>query len=74
MEVPLTPDQEAQLHEIAMHSGLETDELTQRVFERFLAFEARESEALRLGIEQADRGDLLDHDDVVAAFERRRSV
>ena len=70
MEVHFTPEQEAQLGRIVGYSGTGTEELVKdavlRVVEEDMQFRA----CVHRGIEQADRGELMNHDDVKARIER----
>jgi hypothetical protein len=70
MEVHFTPEQEAQLGRIAGYSGTGTEELVKdaalRVVEEDMDFRA----CVHRGIEQADRGELMNHHDVKARIER----
>lgn len=70
MEVHFTPEQEAQLSQIARNSGIDTEHLVQDAALRLVDEDARFRAAVRRGIEQADRGELLDHSEVVARIER----
>ena len=70
MEVHFTPEQEAQLSQIARYSGIDTEHLVQDAALRLVDEDARFRAAVRRGIEQADRGELLDHSEVVARIER----
>ena len=71
MEVHVTPELEAKLAHIAARQGRDTEELVQEVLIRYLEQEARFTEAVQKGIASADRGDLLDHDEVVSRIEKR---
>jgi predicted transcriptional regulator len=71
MEVYVTPELEAKLARIAAQQGRGTDELVREVLNRYLEDEARFIQAVQKGIASADRGDLLDHDEVVARIEKR---
>jgi predicted transcriptional regulator len=70
MEVHFTPEQEAQLGRIAGYSGTDPAKLVKdaalRVVEEDMQFRA----SVHRGIEQADRGELINHDDVKAQIER----
>jgi predicted transcriptional regulator len=70
MEVHFSPDVEAQLSQIANHTGTDTERLVKdaalRLVEEYTRFRA----GVRRGIEQADRGELVDHNDVKARIER----
>jgi predicted transcriptional regulator len=70
MEVHFTPEQEARLSQIARNSGTDTEHLVQAAALRLVEEDARFRAAVRRGIEQADRGELLDHSEVVARIER----
>ena len=71
MELHLTPELEAGLARIAAQQRRSTDELVEEVLNRYLEREARFIEAVEKGIASADRGDLLEHDEVVARIEKR---
>jgi len=71
MEVQFTPELEAKLARIAARQGRGMDALVQEVLIRYLEQEARFTEAVQKGIASAERGDLLDHDEVVARIEKR---
>ena len=70
MEVHLTPEQEARLTQLATRIGKkDAQEVVQETITRLLENEARVIEAVKRGIASADRGDLLEHDEVVARVE-----
>jgi predicted transcriptional regulator len=71
MELHVTPELEAGLTRVAAQEGRSTDELVQEVLNRYLEREARFIEAVEKGIASADRGGLLEHDEVVARIEKR---
>jgi predicted transcriptional regulator len=58
MEVHFTPEQEAQLSQIASHAGTDTERLVKDAALRLLEQDARFRAAVRAGIAQADRGEL----------------
>jgi predicted transcriptional regulator len=64
MEVPLQPEKEAQLAEIASQRGLKTDELAQRVLSSYLEDDTRFIEAVNLGLAAAERGEFVEHEEV----------
>jgi predicted transcriptional regulator len=70
MEVHFTPEQEAQLSRIASHSGTDTERLVKDAALRLVEEDMRFRAGVRRGIEQADRGELVDHNDVKARIER----
>ena len=71
MEVHFTPDQEARLSQIAIHTGTDAEQLVKHAALRLLEDDTRFREAVERGIAQADRGELTDHEEVVAGFERK---
>jgi len=64
MEVPLQPDKEAQLAQIASQKGLRADELAQQVLARYLEDDRRFIEAVNLGLAAAERGEFVEHETV----------
>jgi predicted transcriptional regulator len=64
MEVHFTPEQEAQLSQIALHAGTDTEHLVKNAALRLVEETARFGAAVREGIVQADRGELIDDDEV----------
>lgn len=64
MEVPLQPDKEAQLAQIAAQRGLRTDELAQEVLSRYLDDDRHFIEAVNLGVAAAERGQFVEHEEV----------
>jgi predicted transcriptional regulator len=70
MEVHLTPEQEAELAELASRKGRDPGKLAQEVLDFYLKHEARFVEAVKRGIAAADRGDLIEHEEVLARIER----
>lgn len=71
MELHLTPEQERQLRTIAQWTGRDAGQVISDALRRSLDEEERFVAGVRRGIEQADRGELLDHDEVVARLEKR---
>jgi predicted transcriptional regulator len=70
MEIHLSTEQEARLAELAARDGRNTAELVQEAVSRFLTDEARFAEAVRLGLDAAERGDFVPSDQVWAGIER----
>ena len=60
MEVHFTPEQEAQLSQIASHAGTDTERLVKDAVLRLLEQDARFRAAVREGISQADRGEFIE--------------
>lgn len=71
MEVQFTPEQETQILQIASHHGTNAEQLVKDATLRLLAEDEHFRAAVRRGIGQADRGELIDHDQVVARIEGR---
>ena len=64
MDVPLQPEKEAQLTEIASRRGLSADQLAQKVLSSYLEDDKRFIEAVNAGMAAADRGEFVDHEQV----------
>lgn len=64
MEVDFTPEQEAQLARIAQHAGTDTELLVKAAALRLVEEQERFSAAVQEGLAQADRGELIDDDEV----------
>jgi predicted transcriptional regulator len=70
MEVHLTSDQQAQLAQMATKEGTDAERLVAEVVTRYLDEEARFLAAVRVGIEQADRGEFIEEDEMDARIEQ----
>jgi predicted transcriptional regulator len=70
MEVHFSPEEEAQLSQIANHTGTDTERLVKDAALRQVEEDMHFRAGVRRGIEQADRGELVDHNDVKARIER----
>jgi predicted transcriptional regulator len=70
MEVHFTPEQEAQLSQIASHAGIDTEHLVKDAALRLLEQDARFRAAVRKGIEQADRGEFLEEQEMEVRIEQ----
>ena len=70
MEVHFTPEQESQLSRIADHSGTGAEQLVKDAALRLVQEDMHFRAGVRRGIEQADRGELVNHNDVKARIER----
>ena len=70
MEVHFTPEQEALLAEIASQSGTNAERLVKDAALRLLQQDARFRAAVRKGLEQADRGELLEEQEMNARIDR----
>ena len=69
MEVHFSPEQEAQLSQIASYNGTPADQLVKQAALRLVEEDAAFRAGVRRGIEQADRGELIEHDEVKARIE-----
>jgi predicted transcriptional regulator len=72
MEVRLTPEQETQLRQLATRTGKDVEQVVQETVSRMLDHEVRFVEAVKRGMASADRGDFVEHDEVIKA--RRATV
>jgi predicted transcriptional regulator len=71
MEVHLTPEQEAQLQQIAHRDGkANAGELVKDAALRLLEEDARFRAAVREGMAQADRGEFIEEEEMDARFEQ----
>lgn len=70
MEVHFTPEQEAQLAQIAAQQGRNPDELVRQVVARYFDEESRFVDAVRRGEEALQRGEYLTHEQVGQRLER----
>ena len=69
MEVLLSPEKEAQLRDFATRTGRQASQLIAEAVDRMLEYDTRFIEAVEVGRAAARRGELLDHEDVVARLE-----
>jgi len=70
MEVHFTPEQEAQLSQIANHSGTDTEQLVKDAALRLLQDDARFREGVERGIAAAEHGEFVEHAEVWANVEK----
>lgn len=71
MEVHFSPEQEAQLSQIATHTGKgDAEQLVKDYALRLLEQDARFLAAVEKGIEEADGGEFIEHDEMEARMER----
>ena len=70
MEVRFSPDVERRLQQVALASGKDAEQLVKDTIARMLENQARFVAGVQKGIAQADRGELVDHDDVVKRVNR----
>jgi predicted transcriptional regulator len=69
MEVHFTPEQEAQLTQIAVQSGTDTERLVTNVVARFLDEEVRFLAAVEKGLAAAARGEFIEEEEMDARLE-----
>ena len=70
MEVHFSPEKEARLQEFASRAGKDRVQMVEEAVDRMLEYDSRFLEAVEQGRASARRGDLLDHDAVVARVEQ----
>lgn len=70
MEIHFTPEQEAQLTQIATKEGSDAERLVKDAALRLLEEDARFRAAVREGIAQADRGEFIEEDEMDARLEQ----
>jgi predicted transcriptional regulator len=71
MEIHLTPEKEAKLNQLAARSGKNTAEFLQEAVDQLLEYESWFVQEVEKGLTQAKRGELIDHDELVARIEQR---
>ncbi len=69
MEVQFTPEQEAQLAQMAAIAGTNPERFVQDVLVRYLDDEARFLAAVERGIEAAERGEFIEEEEMDARVE-----
>ena len=74
MEVQFTPEQEAQLAQIASVEGIAPARLVHDAALRLIEDDARFRAAVRKGIDQADRGEFIEEDEMDARVARMLGV
>jgi predicted transcriptional regulator len=70
MEVHFTPEQEAELEQLANSAGTDARQLVRDAALRLLADEAAFRSAVLDGIAQADRGEFIEEDAMASRFEQ----
>jgi predicted transcriptional regulator len=70
MAVMLKPEQEEELNAIAAQGGLTVDEHAERAIEQYLLWHKDFVAAVKVGLAEAERGELLEHEEVVERIER----
>ena len=70
MEVHFPPDVETRLQQVASANGTDAEQLVKDTVARMLEDRARFVAGVQRGIEQADRGEFVEHKDVLNRVER----
>ena len=70
MEIHFTPEQEAQLTQVAATTGADAERLVKDAALRLLEEDARFRAAVREGISQADRGEFIEEEEMDARIEK----
>ena len=70
MEVHFSADIETRLQEVASAVGKDAEQLVKDTVARMLENQARFIAGVQRGIEQADRGELVEHEDVLDRIDR----
>ena len=70
MEVHFSPDVETRLKQVASANGKDAEQLVKDTVARMLENQARFIAGVQRGIEQADRGELVEHQEVVDRIDR----
>jgi predicted transcriptional regulator len=69
MQVHFTQEQENQLSQMAVYSGTDAERLVVDATLRMLQEDARFRAAVRVGIAEADRGEFIEEEEMIARFE-----
>ena len=70
MEVHFTPEQEAQLTQMATNAGTDAEGLVRKAALGLLDYDAQFRAAVREAIAEADRGDFIEEDEMDARIEQ----
>ena len=70
MEVHFTPEQEAQLSQIAHHNGTDPEHVVMNATLRLLEENARFRAGVQKGLDAAKRGDFIEEEDMDARIAR----
>jgi predicted transcriptional regulator len=70
MEVHLPQNQEALLNQLAVSTGRATEELVQEAVAKLLAESAWFKQQVQIGIDQIERGEFIEEDEMDARVER----
>jgi predicted transcriptional regulator len=70
MEVHFSPEFEAELKRVASANGRGAEQLVQEIVETYLDHDQWFKAEVQKGLGQLDKGEFVDHDEVVARIER----
>jgi predicted transcriptional regulator len=70
MEVHFSPDVETRLQQVASAHGKDAEQLVKDTVARMLENQARFTAGVQRGIEQADRGEFVEHEEVLTRIDR----
>jgi predicted transcriptional regulator len=70
MEVHFSPEVETRLRQVASANGKDAEQLVKDAIARVLEDQARFITGVQRGIEQADRGEFVEHKDVLSRIDR----
>jgi predicted transcriptional regulator len=70
MEIRMTPEQEAQLAQLAAHLQVDPHKLVMDAALRLIDEDNRFRAGVRKGVEQADRGEFIEEEEMDARVER----
>jgi len=70
MEIQLSPEKEARLQQLAARTGRNTTQLVQEAVDRLLDYETWFIQEVEKGLAAAERGELLEHEEVVERIEK----
>jgi predicted transcriptional regulator len=69
MEIELSPELQAKLERIASEQGRDTKSLVKEAVERLVGYDEWFLRQVEIGLAQADRGELLEDNEVAARME-----
>jgi predicted transcriptional regulator len=70
MEVHFSPEVETRLQQLAFTNGTDPEQLVKETVSRMLENQARFLAGVKRGIEQVDRGEFVEHQDVLNRIDR----
>ncbi|HEV2991509.1 MAG TPA: hypothetical protein VG759_23945 [Candidatus Angelobacter sp.] len=70
MEINFAPELEATLRRIASETGRGAEEIVQESVATYLKHDQWFRQQVQIGLDQLDRGEFIEHDEVVARIER----